>query len=470
MRLPHGSDIISGMEKANKSLFKGMIEDRAFMRRMWAISLPIMLQQLLGTAMYMVDTMMIGALGDVPLAGVGAATQLAFLLDLVLFGVMSGGSIYMSQYFGKQDRAGFRSTLGFTLMLCIGFAALFTVIGRLFGGFVVGIYSENETVIAAGVEYLDTACLAYVAIGVSYAYGIAHKSARRPLLPLISGAVALVINIFFNWVLIYGNLGFPRLGLTGAAIGTLIGACANMLTLITASYIKPGYASARLDELLAQTAAGVKQFVQVSLPAFLNDMLWAVCALIINWVYGRMGTDTFAAIMIYNAVDKLTMVAYMGMGTASAVVLGNTLGEGDSERALLYGKRYTLLALLMGLLSGVLCCTVLPYAVNLYTETSETVKHLAFWSIIVLGIYQPLYALNYTLICGVLRSGGDTRAAAVIDLIPQWLLALPITAIAGLALDMPLYIVLLCVIPSCVLRSVLALRRMKSGIWARTLV
>ena len=169
--------------------------DRAFMRQTVVIGIPIMLQQLINTAMYMVDTVMIGGLGDIPLAAVGAANQLAYLLDIALFGVMAGAGIYMAQYKGKQDIGGIRSTLGLSVLLCSGFSILFVILARTIGGGIVGLYSRDPAVVEAGVDYLSIACFGYLAKPITYSFGTAHKTTGNAKLPMLSGAAAISVNI-----------------------------------------------------------------------------------------------------------------------------------------------------------------------------------------------------------------------------------------------------------------------------------
>ena len=458
------------MESVRKNELRDMLTDRHFMRRILKIALPIMLQQMITTAMYMVDTVMIGGLGDIPLAGVGAANQLAYLLDILLFALTSGGSVYMSQYFGRKDQTGFRRTLGLSAILCTGFAAAFVVVARLWGGFAVGLFSKEAAVVTSGVEYLNIACFGYIFKAAIYPYGAAHKSSGDAKLPMISGAVALGVNVFLNYCLIFGNLGFPALGLRGAAIATVIGSACDAATILTATYIKESMARARLKELLNQNWRFLCDFIKVSLPAFLDDALWAVGTMMITYVYGKMGTDTFAAVMIVNTMDRLISIALMGIGMAAAVVLGNILGAGDRDRALIYGRRFIYLSLIIGVATVILSCTLGPLLPNLYTKTSDAVRELASRTIFYMGLTSITYAVNFTMIIGILRSGGDTRAAAWIDLIPLFLIAVPVTALCGLYFKLPLDIVFLCTIPNNILRFVLALARVRSDRWARTLV
>lgn len=445
-------------------------KDKAFYKRMLAISVPIMLQQLISTAMYMVDTMMIGGLGDIQLAGVGAANQIAFLLDVCMFGVMSGGSVFIAQYWGKGDHPGIRRTLGLCFMLGGGVAALFLLAALFAGEPFIGLFSKDPAVIASGLDYLSVAAWGYLFKAVIYPYGTVHKSCGKPLLPMITGALAILVNMALNYCLIYGNLGFPALGVKGAAIATIIGSAIDAIVLAVLSNRKGSVARSPLRELLNQNKQAFLQFIGVSLPVFIDDAVWALGTSASNLVFGRMGTDAFAAMMIVNTVDKLTFVMLIGIGTSCGVMLGNTLGEGASDRAVVYAKRYLWMSGLTAVILGAATVTLGSLIPDLY-NVSESVRSLASDTIVVLGAALPVYALNFTTIVGVLRSGGDTRAAAILDLLPLWLIALPVAAVTGLLLGWSLPLVYLASnIPSGVVRLVLSMRRTSARHWVRNVV
>lgn len=444
--------------------------DKAFYKKMLAISVPIMLQQLISTAMYMVDTMMIGGLGDIQLAGVGAANQIAFLLDVCMFGVMSGGSVFMAQYWGKGDHAGIRRTLGLCFMLGGGVAALFLLAALFAGGPFVSLFSNDPAVIASGLDYLSIAAWGYLFKAVIYPYGTVHKSCGKPLLPMITGALAILVNMALNYCLIYGNLGFPALGVKGAAIATIIGSAIDAVVLAALSNRKGSVARSPLRELLSQNKQAFLQFIGVSLPVFIDDAVWALGTSASNLVFGRMGTDAFAAMMIVNTVDKLTFVMLIGIGTSCGVMLGNTLGEGAGDKAVVYAKRYLWMSGLAAVVLGLATVTLGSLIPDLY-NVSESVRSLSSDTIVVLGAALPIYALNFTTIVGVLRSGGNTRAAAILDLLPLWLIALPVAAVTGLLLGWSLPLVYLASnVPSGVVRLVLSMRRTSSRNWVRNVM
>lgn len=446
------------------------LRDKDFYRRVLRLCIPIMLQQLINTAMYMVDTIMIGGLGDIELAGVGAANQLAFILDTGLFGIVGGGGIFIAQYFGKKDNAGIRSKLGLCIILSAAFSLLFLLVAQFAGEFCVSLFSEEQAVIDSGMAYLSIASWGYLAKFIIYPFGTAHKSCNNAKLPMISGSAGLVVNLFLNYCLIFGNLGFPAMGVEGAAYATIIGSMVDAVTLLICTYVKETPVRAKWKELFSNAFVNFSEFFRVSMPVFFDDAVWALGMIVQNYIYGRMGTDTFAATMIVNTVDKISFILLIGVGTAAAVIVGNTLGEGSREKALTYGKRLLYIAGGIGIVTAVLVCTLgtrMPY---LYVNAAPQTQAIASEAILVMGFAMPLWALNFTMIVGLMRGGGDTRAAAVIDLVPLWLIALPLSALAGLHLGWSLAAVYAFQHISAVVRLVLSLRRVRGGQWIRQLV
>ncbi|MBQ3200569.1 MAG: MATE family efflux transporter [Clostridia bacterium] len=447
------------------------LSDKAFYRKVFAVSVPIMLQQLLVTAMYMVDTMMIGGLGDIELAGVGAANQLTYVLDICLFGITGGGSVFVAQYFGKKETVGIKRTLGLILLLAAVVAGVFVAIARFAGTFAIGLFSDDAAVVASGLDYLSIAAWGYLLKAVIYPYGTVHKATGHAKLPMLSNGVGLLSNMFLNWVFIFGNLGCPALGVKGAAYATLIGSFLDAAVLLLLSYLKDTYARAKFREMFTDVFANVREFIRVSTPVLLDDSIWVVGQLMLNFVYGQMGTATFAAMMIVGTVDKLAFILLQSIGTASAVVLGNTLGDRDSfTHARTYASRFLWLSGLVGAATGVVVCLAGIYVPYLYTNTNPETQQLAIQTIFTMGPALPLWALNFTIICGVLRSGGDTHAAAIIDLAPLWAISVPLAMLTGLYFKLPLPAVYMMQHIAAVVRLFFALRRSNQGLWIRRLV
>ena len=373
-------------------------------------------------------------------------------------------------FFGKKDLAGVRRTLGLCIVLAGACAALFVAVAQGFGGFCVGLFSEESAVTARGVEYLSIASWGYLFKALVYPFGAVHKSTGHAKLPMLSGLAGLLVNMFLNYCLIFGNLGFPMLGVRGAAIATLIGSAVDCGTLLFFSFARDTAARAKWHELFDHVFANIRPFIAVSAPVLLDDSIWALGMLAQNAIYGKMGTDAFAAMMIVGTVDKLSFILLQGIGTAAAVVIGNTLGASGQDDAYVYGKRFLWLSALVGTLVAVLVCTLGVYIPYLYTNTTPATQALAADTTFVMGFALPLWALNFTIIVGILRSGGDTRAAAIIDLLPMWVISIPLSLLVGLYFKLPLPYVYACQHVASLVRLWFALRRTHRGEWARQLV
>lgn len=445
------------------------IGDREFYRKLLTIAVPAVLQQIINTALYMADTVMIGALGDFPLAGVSAANQLAYIFDIFMFGIVGGAGVFMAQSWGRRDVPAVRSSLGLAFIFGGSFTLLIFALAQLFPTFIVSSFVSEDPSIAEGVDYLRIASFGYLLRALIYPLGSAQRSCGNAKLPMLTGAAALLVNIALNYVLIFGKLGAPALGVKGAAIATVIGASLDALLLFLVTYVKRTPAAARLRELMKQTREGLRAYIRVATPIVLDDGLWAVGLVAMSYIIGRMGDAPFAANTIVGTVDRLTFILLAGIGNASAVVLGNTLGEGGLERAHSYSKRFIVLAGLTGVVMAAVTLLWLVDVPDIYNVSPE-IKRLARGCIAVLALFLPTSGVNYAVLVGILRAGGDTRYAAVVDLLPMFALSVPLAAIFGLWLNYDLiWVYFMCNIPASIVRFIFGVWRVRRGSWAQTL-
>ncbi len=421
---------------------------------------------MISTALYMVDTMMIGQLGEVALSGVGAANQLSFLVDICLFGVTSGGSILCAQYWGKRDQQGVRAAMGLSLVLGLVTTGLSLAIAQFLTPQVVGIFSSDAPVIDQGVRYLRIASYGYLLKSVTYAYGTAHKSTERPTLPMITGLVGIVTNVILNYCLIYGHWGFPRLEVEGAAIATIIGISLDAALLILLTYARKTPAAARPGEMFRQSRADVRNYARLTAPMFLSDLVWALGINLYNYLYGQMGTDAFAAITIYSTIEKLAFVSFIAVGSGCGVMIGNIIGEGRMDMAYPYAKRFLVLTGSIGVVTGVLLMLFGP-GLLVFFEVSAAVNKMASDMLRITGWLMMLNSINHCVIVGILRAGGDTRAALALDVGPMWLVGIPIVAVTGLLLHWPPQAAFLLSSLADLVRMVFCLLRVKQKKWIK---
>ena len=453
-----------------QSIFTGVFDrDRVFYRTLLHIALPIAAQNLVASALNMVDTIMIGRLGELEIAAVGLANQVFFLFMLFLFGVSSGSAIFTAQYWGKRDIASIRKVLGIGLATASLAAVFFSLLALLLPRQVMSFYIKDPEVIQLGSAYLRIAGLSYLATAVTFSYAFILRSTEQAKLPMLLSIVALGINTILNWVLIFGLFGMPAMGVEGAAIATVISRLIEMLLMLAIVYGRRLVPAASLKEMTAQTGAFVKRFYRTTFPVILNESLWSLGVTVYAFVYGRIGPGAVAAVNISGTAERLAMVLFFGMANAAAVMIGNRIGAGEEDKAYVYAKRFLVLGPILGVVMGVLLITFSPLILSLFNITQD-VYSAARSILLVLGLTMTVRVFNFVNCIGVLRSGGDTKFSLLLDITGIWCIGVPIALIFGLWRQFPIHWVVLLVALEEVYKVVLGVRRFITKRWINNLV
>ena len=303
------------------------------------IALPIALQNFILSSLNMVGTMMVGQLGETLVAPVGVANQIFFLMNLLVFGVVSGGAIFTAQFWGKHDVTNIRKVLGISLILAVTGALIFFVIAELFPSFVLGIYSKDPAVVQAGSEYLRIMAFSFVFFAITASYGTVLRSTGDVRTPLFVSMGALSLNTILSYLLIFGKFGLPALGIHGAAVGIVVARvveCSLCSSLPIGSNFPPRCVC-RMSEWLKLVSSN--RCSSRVLPVTLNELLWAFGATAYSVIYARIGTDAMAAMSIASSIDQMALVLFFGISNACAILVGNRIGAGDQDKAFRYAVR-----------------------------------------------------------------------------------------------------------------------------------
>jgi len=433
------------------------------------LALPIAAQNLVSSTVNMVDTVMIGQLGEVEIAAVGQANQLFFLFALMLFGINSGSAIFTAQFWGIRDIKNIRRVLGLNLLTACGAGVLFTVLALLFPEMVMRVYSKDPAVIEAGVRYLKIVGWSYIPTAVSFAYASVLRSTEQPRIPMTMSIVSLLTNAVLNYVLIFGKFGFPEMGIDGAALATLIARILETGLMLLIVYAGKHTPAARISEMLDLSRDFVVRFFRTSVPVILNETIWSLGVSIYSVIYGRIGTSAVAAVNISGTVTNLAMVLFQGMANAAAIMIGNRIGAGDEDKAFVYSERLLTLGPLAGVAMGVILMLTGNFFVSFYSVTEE-VSMYAVKILIVFGSLMPFKIFNMINIVGVLRSGGDTKFSLFLDTVGVWFISIPLAILSGLVLRFPVHWVYLLVGLEEVFKLALGLYRFRSKKWINNLV
>ena len=438
--------------------------DRKFLSNMLKIALPIMIQNLVTSSLNMADTIMVGKLGEVQIASVGIANQYFFLFTMILTGLCGGCSVFISQYWGKKDFTNIKRMLGLGLASALFVSVVFMAAGFISTDAIISLFNKDSIVIDLGGKYLFIVLFSYIFTAVTFVYGYSLRSIGDTVAPLIVNIAALLCNVFLNYVLIFGKLGAPALGVEGAAIATLIARVLEAIILVILVYKDNGVLAANASELLDLSRDFFKKSYTIILPVLLNDVLWAMASLIYSVVYGRMGTGATAAIQICNTVSNMFMVVTFGMASASAIMVGNSIGEGKEDQAVDYAKKLMAVSLIVSIILGLSLALTAPLILDLFNISIE-VRSSTLIMLYIISFIFVIRFLGMVIIVGILRGAGDARSSLIIEGLTMWFIGVPLTIMGAFLFKLPVHLVYALAILEEVVKFILGLMRLKSRKW-----
>ena len=441
-----------------------------FTRTLLSIAIPVTLQNLLASSFTLVDTLMIGALGDMPLAAVGMAGKWTWFLTIVFFGFASGASVFIAQYYGADDAAGIRRTYGVMTIGTQIASALFMLIALLFPESVVRLFSSDAEAIALGASYLRIIAISYPFLALTRGGGTLLQSTGRVMIPFVGSLISVAVNIVLNALLIFGLCGFPALGVQGAAIASLVSAIVNALVVYGAGLAKKTYLRTGISALRSITGSFIRDFAVVSTPAMLNETMWALGNLLYSSIFGHIGTGAYASITVVKSIEELTSVAVMGLCSSCAVMIGSAIGRGDVPLCKLCARRHMQLTVGLSVLIGVSMLVLRQPLLSLF-GVSQAVREDALAVLAICALEMVLHNVPAILVMGIFRAGGDTRYGLIIDCITMYLIGLPLTMLTGLYLhwSVPMtYLVMY--LSEDIVKCAAYLLHYRSGKWIRPVI
>ena len=406
-----------------------------FTRTMLSIAIPVTLQNLLFSSFTLIDTVMVGSLGDLPLAAVGMAGKWSWFLGIVLYGFTSGASVFIAQYFGASDDRGIHRTYGLMSILSMAVSLFFTLTALLAPEMIIGFFTQDPAAVETAKTYLRIIALSYPFLSLTRSGSTLLQSTQKVSIPFIAAACSVATNLVFNALLIYGLCGFPALGVAGAAIASVLATVVNAAVIYFLGYKQKTMLVAPLARMLDIKRPFVKDYLRVGAPAMFNETVWALSYLIYCSIYGHMSTEAYAAITVVKSIEDLTCVAIFGLGSSCAVMIGSMIGQGnigDAKRCAWYHMALT--AALSAAFGLVLIAS--RGAVMSLFGVSDVVRADASAVLLIFGLELVAHNLPYMMVCGIFRAGGDTRTGLIVDIISAYLIGIPITAAAGLLLHM----------------------------------
>lgn len=450
-------------------------EGRSFYKMTALLIVPIMIQNLISVSLAFFDTFMVGMLGEAEMAAVTLANVPMFIIQFLTFGFQSGASVLISQFWGKKDLDSINRVLGISLYIGGTITLAFALLLFFAPHFVMGLLTNNAVLAKIAADYARIIGFSYFLNALTGIYIGAHRSMENASLGMIVFSISMVTNTFLNWVLIFGNLGAPAMGVSGAALATLI---ARILELaITMGYaLKNKRFPLRIKPMLWPGKMLVSRFFKYSTPVVLNETLWALGTSMYSVIMGHMADSKqiLTALTISSNVEKVFTVVSFSIATATAVIIGKEVGMG-SDRSVIHRRGVILSQLAFGsglLMGGLMILStfglLIPQLYPLF-QLSQGAASIATMMLVMRGCLLPMIYFCTTNVVGVLRGGGDIKVATCIDLGPLWMLAIPGAALAGLVFRLDIFWVCLCMFLDQPIKMVLGITRLRSKQWIQDL-
>jgi len=441
----------------------------SFLSSLFKIAIPIILQNFLSSFVNMLDTIMVGQLGSVDIAAVGLANQIFFVMTIMLFGIVSGGSIFIAQFWGKKDMNGVYRTVGITLCASFIVSLLFFCAGTFIPEVCLKIYSKDPVVIERGAFYLRTVAPSFLFTGIGVAIGHAARSTERVKLAMYATGISVVINGVLNYLLIFGvktgeMVLIPAMGIQGAAIATIIARIIEFLILISVPYLKKYEIAVTPSKYFQSQPGFIARYIKICVPVLLNESLWGIGCSLQSSIYGHAGTTVIAASNITGTISNLIWVFVIGCGNAAAILIGKKIGEHKHDEARALANKLTVFMIVSAACIATLLVP-LAFTLKYFFKVEPEVIHMAKVFLFMTAACYPLWAINMIVVVGVCRSGGDTIYALILDIGFMWTVSLPLGFCAVTFWHSPFWVVFLCIQSEHLFKTVMALARLKSGKW-----
>lgn len=444
------------------------MKDKKFYRDLMKIALPMTIQYFIASSLNLIDSFMIGKLGEEAVAALGIANQYFFLCNIILMGVYSGCNVLICQYWGKKDMGNIKKLLGISLSVGIPIGLVFTMGGKFFGSEIVHVFNKNENVIALGASYLKMVSFGYLIMSVSFAFAIGSRGVENTVLPMACSAAALVVNVVLNYGLIFGNLGMPEMGIEGAALATLMARCVEMVLIVSLVYLKNHPLKSTFKELFAFDSKFFNHAMKITIPVVINELCWGAGMIVYSIIYGNMGTRAIAAVQICISVQNIFLIVMFSMSAGAGVMVGNQVGANDEDKARDYSKKLMKVGIIMSIILAAALFASSSHILKIYDVSDEVYRNSLYMLYITAAII-PVRFINVMLIVGIFRGGGDTSYALKIELVTMWLVGVPICIIGAKFLNIDVYQVYLLVTLEEIIKCIISLKRYKSGSWIRNL-
>lgn len=442
-------------------------ENKKFINLILTIVLPVAFQGIIATTLNMADTVMVATLGDAAIAAVGLVNQYMYFFMVTVFGICSGSSIFITQFYGKKDIDNINRHFVIMMLSVFGVGVIFTIASIIFNNQLLQLFSHESEVRELAGTYLNIIIFTFIITGLSFGVTTALRSSGDAKSPVIISVISFFANIIFNYIFIFGKLGFPRMGVAGAALGTLI---ARIIEIVLSMIIikrpdvvfKFSYKIARSIDRKC-----ISSYLKIATPVILAETLWSLAQLFFSAIYARTGKQGAAAIQVTNTIQNVFFILSNSLCAAAAIIIGQMIGAKEYKRTKEYASKFMKLTILIGVISGLVLMIFPKQLLLLYFGLDKGLKNVSINLLIIRGVFILFRFINAMFVIGIFRGGGDSKVPLIYELITIWIYALPVALIGTFLLKLSIEMIFVLVSIEEIIKIVMLIPRYISGKWLK---
>lgn len=442
------------------------MKQKEFYRKVFSLVIPMALQNLINVGVSATDVAMLGKVSEQVLSGCSLGGQVFFIFNLFLFGMASGVSVLTAQYWGKRDTDSIEKLLGIVMRLAVIAGLIFMLGSFFFPQQIMHVFTDEPEIIAEGVKYLRIVAFTYPMVALSMTYLNLIRSIEKVLISTVVYGLSMVLNFVVNGILIFGLFGAPRLGIVGAAIGTLLARALELAIMLFYAYFRNDVIRLRLSFFLHTDMGLARDFLRYSSPVVINEFLWGAGYSAIAAIIGHLGSSAVAANSVAQVMRQLATVVVFGIGNATAILIGKVLGENKKEEAQVYAGRLIRLTVCFGVLGGAVVFLIRPLIIRGFGYTGITADYMNSF-MMMMSYYVVAHSINGTFVIGIFRGGGDTRFGMVLDSGILWCCSIVFGFLAAFLWKLPVKMVYFLLLSDELVKFPLCCLRYRQKKWLR---
>lgn len=454
------------IQKKRKLITLTPNENRAFYRKVFALVLPMAIQNLINVSVSAADVVMLGKVGTIQLSGASLAGQVQYIMTLIFFGITSGAAVLTAQYWGKRNIKAIEKVIGMSLAISLCIAFLFTIAALAIPESLMRIFSSEQEVIQEGVYYLRIVAFSYLCMAVTMTYLNIIRSVERVIVATVVYFISLFVNIIINAILIFGLFGMPAMEVKGAATGTLIARGLELILVIGYAFFFNKEVRIKIRYLFHFDRILFRDFIVYAFPVILNELMWGAGVSANTAVIGHLGSDAVAANSVAQVCRQLATVVAFGLSSAAAIMIGKLIGELKYEYAKVYAKKFAWLSVVFGGVGAGIVLLARPFIIHnlsLSLQSAQYLHHMLF----VMSYFIVAQAYNSTMVVGIFRSGGDTKFGLILDVATMWGFSILLGVIAAFILKWHVNIVYIILMSDEIVKLPLTTYRYFSYKWLK---